>query len=850
MIPIRLKMTNFLPYCGTETLMFEGIHLACLTGANGAGKSSLLDAITWVLWGESRAKDQRDLIHSGQTKMEVELDFEHEGVLYRVRRTRNATTKSSNGDFTWHVLTEHGAQTVLNEPSQRETQARLTKMLKLDYDTFVASAFLQQGKADSFTVKTPAERKRVLSDILGLDRWQTYEERVKTEKKELEATLRGLNASISDIDEELAQEPALIEAYQEATKIYVDAQEALQHQQALVDELANVPTELRYEREKEKDMREQHNQHRTDLAEWEGRLSKIQQEIKQDEALLAEGDAIREGYSSLQTMREQSDSLSEQLRQVRTLENERAALIHQIEQARSALAGELQAEQARMVELERKVSTHDVHSLSQVAERIHALEALEAERETLHAKESALKEERGAVENSFTSLKQEGESLKIRLGVLEQDTNAVCPLCGNAMSSEHRQTVLSEMTAAIEVKRKEWTARRDRQREIDLELKGIEGKKNDFGAQLKDLPRLRNEYGKLQKQQQDANEAAERLNEVKLRADLLLARLENRDYAPEWHTELAQIDGKLRQVAYDASTHEGVQEQLKALSVYEQHIQTLLGAESRLPKAREAALEAENRLARLHKVLKEETTKLAQLADQILALEEKTRTLYARQLDYKTHHDRMTIAKEKHTNLEQELKTLENQKAKRAKKLEEATAYQQTIAYYNELQLAFSKNGVPAMMIESAIPELEAIANDLLARMTDGRMHLRLKTQRETQAGNQRETLEIDIADELGTRPYELYSGGEAFRINFALRVALSKLLARRAGAQLQTLFIDEGFGTQDDNGRQKLVEAITAIQDDFRLILVITHLEDLRDAFPVHIVVQKTSQGSHITMR
>jgi DNA repair protein SbcC/Rad50 len=138
----------------------------------------------------------------------------------------------------------------------------------------------------------------------------------------------------------------------------------------------------------------------------------------------------------------------------------------------------------------------------------------------------------------------------------------------------------------------------------------------------------------------------------------------------------------------------------------------------------------------------------------------------------------------------------------------------------------------------------------LLARMTDGRMHLKMNTQREKVTGGVAETLDIEIADELGTRSYELYSGGEAFRINFAIRVALSQMLARRAGAQLRTLFIDEGFGTQDEEGRNKLVEAITAIQEDFDLILVITHIDDLRDSFPVHIMIDKTGSGSRVVVR
>jgi exonuclease SbcC len=133
--------------------------------------------------------------------------------------------------------------------------------------------------------------------------------------------------------------------------------------------------------------------------------------------------------------------------------------------------------------------------------------------------------------------------------------------------------------------------------------------------------------------------------------------------------------------------------------------------------------------------------------------------------------------------------------------------------------------------------------------MTNGRMALTMSTQRETQRGTTVETLDIKIADELGTRSYEMFSGGEAFRINFALRIALSRLLARRAGAPLPTLVIDEGFGTQDSAGRERLVEAIRAIQDDFRCLLVITHIDELRDAFPVRIEVTKTPEGSTIAV-
>ena len=153
------------------------------------------------------------------------------------------------------------------------------------------------------------------------------------------------------------------------------------------------------------------------------------------------------------------------------------------------------------------------------------------------------------------------------------------------------------------------------------------------------------------------------------------------------------------------------------------------------------------------------------------------------------------------------------------------------------------------MLIETALPEIEVEANRLLSRMTDNRMHLQFVPQKETKRGSVIETLDINISDELGTRNYEMFSGGEAFRINFAIRIALSRLLVKRAGAPLPTLIIDEGFGTQDSSGIEKLKEAISSIQDDFDKILVITHIEELRDSFPTRIDVVKDAEGSTISV-
>jgi len=258
----------------------------------------------------------------------------------------------------------------------------------------------------------------------------------------------------------------------------------------------------------------------------------------------------------------------------------------------------------------------------------------------------------------------------------------------------------------------------------------------------------------------------------------------------------------------------------------------------------------QQRQTRIQSVLAQITTELDEIKIRLAELEQLKIEYLVREREVMRLAQVLTNANQRLGGARQTLENLVNVR-ERLKAIDiELDEVRFTRGLYTQLQTAFSKKGVPAMMIETALPELEIEANRLLARMTDGRMHVALKTQRATQAGDTTETLDIDISDELGTRSYDLYSGGEAFRINFALRIALSKMLARRAGAQLRTLFIDEGFGTQDEDGRARLVEAINVVQDDFDLILVITHIDELRDSFPVHIVIEKTPNGSAISVR
>jgi exonuclease SbcC len=210
--------------------------------------------------------------------------------------------------------------------------------------------------------------------------------------------------------------------------------------------------------------------------------------------------------------------------------------------------------------------------------------------------------------------------------------------------------------------------------------------------------------------------------------------------------------------------------------------------------------------------------------------------------------------------LQQQLLQLENLQIQIDREQQQLQEYRRQHRVYQELAQAFGKNGIQALTIENILPQLEAETNQILSRLTGNQLHVNFVTQKAGKSTKSRssnaiknakliDTLDILIGDARGTRSYETYSGGEAFRINFAIRLALAQLLSQRSGTALQMLIVDEGFGTQDREGCDRLIAAINAIAPDFACILAVTHMPQFKEAFQTRIEVHKTANGSELSL-
>ncbi len=328
-------------------------------------------------------------------------------------------------------------------------------------------------------------------------------------------------------------------------------------------------------------------------------------------------------------------------------------------------------------------------------------------------------------------------------------------------------------------------------------------------------------------------------------------RLAAADFAPEERAALAGLRANLDAIGHDPQQLEAAKAERVRLAAAPQAHQKLLQAEAAVKPLADGLADMEARREQLVARIAELTTQRDETQAAVAQLEAGIGDLPAAEAALIRLRERVIGLIRAAGAARQRVDVLATRREDRRTLTAERQAIARRVSLLRQLEEACGRKGVQAMLIEMALPEIEDYANQLLDRLTSGDMRVTFETQRaaKTKADSLIETLDIKISDSSGERPYENYSGGEKFRINFAVRLALSQVLARRAGARLQTLVIDEGFGSQDPEGRQRLVEAINAVQDKFACILVITHIDELRDKFPARIDVEKTAAGSTVSV-
>jgi exonuclease SbcC len=850
MIPITLTITGFLSYHETVELDFTSFDLACISGSNGAGKSSLLDAFTWVLFGQARKRDE-SLINLHSNAAEVTLIFEYEGNTYRVQRTlpKGKTTSlefqiREPSDRKWKPLTGD---------SLRNTQALIEHTLRLDYETFVNASFFLQGKADQFTQQRPGDRKRILGNILGLEMWETYRQRVNERRKGVESEITGLDGRVAEINAELTEEQARTErlaTLQADLKHLANARKA---QEQLLEQARKVDATLVEQRKLVNMLGRQVEAAQNRLNELEERLSTRKQECEDYTRKVASAKEIESAYANWMAQRAELERWDGVAARFREHEVRRQAPRMEIEAAKARLTQEL--EQLNLTE--KLVQSQNVTLVELEAQLTSARDALEKAERVINQRAEMDAELQGARQKQADAraenprLKAEMDQLKARIDQLSHTEGAACPLCGRSLETHDRLQLIDEIAS-------QGKEMGDRYRANQVYLNEADQKVWEIETQIASLSKAESErlsltqtitrlVGQIEAIQQKSEEWEQKGAPHR---DELQVILETEIYATEARGLLAHIDDELKAIGYDAAAHDACRKLEAAARTAEGEFRALEAARAALQPLEREINDTQNQLStstmeisHLHQEYDDSSARLAAAEAEAPDLEAAERSLH--ELLEQENNQRLEVGA-----AQQKVMVLKDLKVRLRDFSTQREGLARLVGQYKQLERAFGKDGVPALLIEQALPEIETRANNLLDRLSEGNMSVRFATQaqfKDKKRDDLKETLDILISDGAGTRDYELYSGGEAFRVNFAIRLALSELLAKRAGARLQTLVVDEGFGSQDAMGRQHLIEAINQVKKDFAKVLVITHIDELKEAFPNRIEVEKTERGSLI---
>ncbi len=398
--------------------------------------------------------------------------------------------------------------------------------------------------------------------------------------------------------------------------------------------------------------------------------------------------------------------------------------------------------------------------------------------------------------------------------------------------------------------------------ELQSEIQQVEAEIDKLNYDEKTHALLRGEVNDLrwaeikQAKIEDARKRQRRLDEQKpqLLAEItsLQTALEKLYIDSETQRQIDRLERQIAELGYDRTRHQNLLTSLRQAQSWQFKYQELQKAQQEAPQLQRKIQELEQ-LLQLRE--QDKITSKQQLDNYITqrnSIEDNSQEI--QYLDRQIHQRRQQLDDliSRSGRLEQSLTQIENLQIQHQETGKQLQENEKQFRIYQELTQAFGKNGIQALTIENILPQLEAEANQILARLTGNQFHIQFLTQKASKSRSKKntkliDTLDIVIADASGTRPYETYSGGEAFRIDFSVRLALAKLLAQRSGTALQMLIVDEGFGTQDAEGCNRLVGAINAIASDFACILTVTHMPQFKEAFQTRIEVYKSDRGSSL---
>lgn len=850
MRPLRLELKGFTSFRDEQQIDFEGLDLFAISGPTGSGKSSLLDAMTYALYGyaERVGKQVGQLVSQGQKRMAVAFEFEVDGERWRIERTTPASggstrplLKRPDGDG-W-VQAGEGADRVA------EVNARIKELIGLDYEGFTRSVLLPQGRFQEFLVGDPKERRRILTDLLGLELFERLAKRAgeirRTAQAQAQAKGEMLDSEYGSVTEEaVAAEEARSRAAAEREGAFGESETAVR---ALVERWKAAEREATDLEECRRDLLDV-----ADVAgECAGAFGEVAIELA-DAASAAEGatEGAARAAEEAAVAHEALGNAEAEWGSIASLSAARA-LAEQLPLAR-AKVDEAQSALARVREDGASVEV----SVAEAADRVTASARIVEDADVVVV----------AAQAAFDAAGLADRAAAIRAELRPGDD---CPVCGAhieqlphgaAPDLEHARKDLAGAKAKITEAEKAF--RVAERAHADAE-RALAGHGETLGRLEKELETARMEVSRLEQQAtaglggelplDPAAELAGRIERLQALAD---RERETRGLAVA--AERAKLEAEQRRKDAEASVTrmrdrlgaQPLQQLVRRASSFAEGI----GAFPKIPPGADpaelgAAAEAVAAHAGSAAEALEEVAQRRSEGEQALVAEAVGAVGTLVDVERLGNLDQLletVVAERQAATVEAATArgtadVLRERLGRRAALVAEIDGLIEREQRFHALALELRADRLISFLQLEALRLLAAAGSERLSGLSGGRYRL---------AYQDEEFSVVDVWNGEEARSARTLSGGETFLASLALALALSeqvRSLAVTERARLDSLFLDEGFGTLDPETLEVVVEAIEQLGGDGRTVGIITHVQELAIRLPARIEVEKSPRGSRL---
>jgi exonuclease SbcC len=876
-----LEVENFMPYRDPVTLDFRDLSLFAIVGETGSGKSSIVDAICYALYGRiprirTENGQRENIISRGAKQFHVGLTFDLGGATYRIIRQGTATREDvqvfKDGDQLNQLLKKKDADRYIEET-----------LLHMNFDVFTRIIVLPQGQFDRFLKPdTPRARRDILISLLSLDIYEHIGKAAGAHAGMLMGELGGLDHDLAGIDQTAITD--------EAMGLLDHAVTDAGHQVALLQEQLKA-------RELTLAMIEQRASKARQLTKLQGQLAALRakaDEINGDRAHLATGLALaslqpslanwarlaaelerltdeRDKASAAVIAAQQALETAQAVRADTSLRAGEAAFAEKLDEISSAIGrlSDLQLFAARLEELQHRTDAATdkgkalEHSITQLNEtmKLQNERRIQLQEALTRARDASMQ-----TEDAFERARSDNAAVVVQQGLRPGDT---CPVCGHVVEelvahAEHLdfarlKTVRDETRKHVE--------------HCQNDLTEHEKKSEADRVRLEELAR---QLTALKTEDKDDRHEAHELT-LRLLMDPTVAREGSNNPVAFLHARLTQLRG---QETTTRTAQKTIALQLEEQRRKEEDIRTkLTGSQTKAATlegqrrqaevqyetlqrdllaqagthgfdsiaSMKAAVLPEGELASLQASVRQYDHDTAAAAAQVEMLEQELGPDLPSEADLETARATRETAATDFARAQENLAAARRSKddllarraflADRLARKEQAT---RLLSTYQQVARDFGSKGMVAFVSSGILEQLLVTANDHLRILSKGRFELLLD--------EDDQMMVQDAFSASGPRDVATLSGGETFLASLALALAVKDLLS--TSVDLDSFFIDEGFGTLDETTVQGVADVLESLRRDGSLVGIITHRADLVERFETVLEVTNQSGSAHIARR